>query len=338
MLPQSNDFYDSLEKIVSEELTKSGGGLKPWTPGIAKSFHEKSIRELIESEYFLNLKGTIYPFYINLIEEIFEESKNRKINLVTLSAGIGSGKNFVGSVLLWLNWYYYTTTPDHKEKFPYFDFKNATVAFILMSRDAEKAKKVVFSYVYPLFQSQFNKEYFPPNPKITSYLDIPRNKTLIFPGTGEAASALGFNIFGSVVDEINYLQGNSAKSSSSAEVEDPAEAMYNQIQGRVYSRFGEHGGMNMFISSANKVNSWMENKIASAMKNGVEMEKIFFLRIPFWKAKPKGFFNTDKEFLFNAVTMEIITDEEQIKQYYSARERAGINSMKINPVLSGLML
>jgi hypothetical protein len=242
---------------------------------------------------------------------------------------------YLAGALEWLEWFYYSTTPDKKKEYPYIDPKSTT-AFILMSRDKDKAKQVVFRNVAPLFESQFNKEYFPPNPNIRTYLDIPRNKTLIFPGTGSAASALGFNIFSGIVDEAAFLQ-QASKGSSSEEVVDQAQAMYEQINGRITSRFAFNGGMVIMITSANKYGSWVENKILDAIKFGNEKDQIFWRRVPIWKAKPLGFFPSGKEFLFNPDTYEIITDPDMVQEYFKAVSRNPLDT-PFNPFRGGLAL
>jgi hypothetical protein len=296
-----------------------------------------SFLPLIEDEYFLNLKHNLYPFHYETILEIYRERKKRKLDLVILNEGIGSGKNYLAATLEWLEWYYYITTPDRKKVWPHID-PNTTTAFILLSKTERESRKIVFEYVFRLFQSKFNREYFPPDTKTTTSLKIPRSKTLIFPGTGEAASALGYNVYSGIVDEASYLQKTASKGSSSEEVEDQAQAMYNQLHGRIYSRFGHRGGLLVMITSANKVEDYVEQKIRDAIKYGCDRDRIFYKRVPFWKAKPAEFFPTGKQFLFNAVTFEVITDEEQIKDYMKAREVLGLENMKENHVLSGLVM
>jgi hypothetical protein len=328
-----NPFYSKLEEVVKDELTV--GGLKPWTPSTAESFHRCRPRELIESDYFLNMKEIIYPFHLDTIEELYKERANRKIDVVVFIQSIGAGKTLVASALEWLEWFYFSTTPNPKEAFPFVDTKNSTTAFILMSRDADKARKVVFTNVYRMFQSQFNKEYFPPDIKIKRYLDIPRNHTLIFPGTGEAVSALGFNVYSAVVDEAAFLQ-QAAKDSSSEEVDDQAQAMFEQLNGRIYSRFQDNGGLIVFITSANKFENWVELKAKEAQELGIK-SNIFFKRAPLWVAKPKKFFPSGQVFLFNAMNYEIITDEDMIEEYMQAKSKNDLPK-DFNPLLGGLLL
>jgi hypothetical protein len=335
IIDPKTQFFDELKRVVVDELVESGTNLKPWTPAVAKSFHDKPINELIESDYFLNLKEGLHPFHKDLIEELYEEKRNRQISLVIVFAGIGSGKSYLASVLEWIEWYRFTTTPYPEIEFPFIDIAKSTIAFILMSKDANKAKHIVFNYVYNMFKTEFNKEFFPPNPKVKSYLHIPRNKTVIFPGTGEATSALGFNVFSGIVDEGAFLQ-HASSGSSSEEIEDQAEAMYDQIHGRIFSRFGSKGGLLIFISSANKVDGWMEKQVDYAIKNP-NKSNIFWKRAPLWKCKPANFFPSGQYFLFNAKTFEIVTDPDMIDEYYQAKDRLQLTS-DFNTYLGGLLL
>jgi len=77
--------------------------------------------------------------------------------------------------------------------------------FIVHNTEAQ-ARKVTFTEVAKRFDSPFNKDYFPVNPRITTELRISRNNTVIFPGTSSALSALGYNLFGGAVDEACFVK------------------------------------------------------------------------------------------------------------------------------------
>lgn len=330
----NNPLFEELANVINTDLVEAGNS-KLWNDSVAAEYHKLKPSEIFKSDYFLNIGDTLYPFFFDLADELHAERQNRKIDLVVFNMGIGSGKTYFSSALEYYEWLYFTTTPNKKQAFPGIDPETST-AFILMSRDKEKAKKIVFTNVYRHFNCQFNKDYFPPNPRVRTYLDIPRNKTLIFPGTGEAVSALGFNLFSGIVDEAAFLQAV-AKGSSSEEVTDPAQAMFEQINGRIDSRFGKNGGLIIMITSANKEGNFVENMIEKAIQDGNYKHKIFWRRAPVWKTKPPGFYPSGEVFLFNRDTYEIITDLDMIREYMDARSRLDLNT-DFNPILGGLLL
>jgi hypothetical protein len=198
---------------IKETQNQMAGGLQPWSPEIAKQFKDEfdsNLETILHNPYFLGLKSIketdtvvkdncLYPSHKDDILAIYEEKKKRDINLVILIEGIGSGKSTVNSILTYLEWFRLTCTYNPQK---YYGMMNdEIIAFIAMSRSEAQAKRVTLQKIYPKFQTQFNIEYFPPSKRRGQEIWIPRNNTLIFAGTSNAASALGYNIFGGVVDE-----------------------------------------------------------------------------------------------------------------------------------------
>lgn len=333
----TDSLYDALDKEIKDALTEKSGALKPFTTKVAEEYHNLSAGTLIRDPYFLNAAKHLFPAHQKMIEEIYEAKKQYGIKLVVISGGIGMGKTFIASAMTWLEWFYFSTTPNPQEVWPFISPETKT-AFILMSKTEVQAKRIVFDNVAKLFESEFNKEYFPPNKQTKRALIIPRNNTLIFPGTGQATSLLGYNTFSAVLDEINFLKSLTNTVSSNYS-DDPAKVMYDQANDRIFSRWGHNGGLIFAISSARLPFpfSWQEAMIYKAMQEGMEKSKIFFRRLPLWKAKPKQFFDSTGYFLFNAETFEIITDKDMVDDYLQAKERSNLPS-EYNPYLGGLSI
>ena len=207
--------------------------------------------------------------------------------------------SFMASILSYIEWFRFTA---HYNPFEHFGLaSNSTVAQVFMSKNANLAQKVMFDKVIPLFQSQFNKEYFPINSRITSRLHIPRNRTVLFPGSGDVASALGFDVWGAVVDEANFLEqvkGSKRGSGSTTEIFDQAQQMHDSLDARRESRFGNklnEAGFIIMISSARYQKDFLETRIRNLEyieqtegEEGIRRTKCFWRKRSIWEAKPKS--------------------------------------------------
>jgi len=318
------------EKVVTDSLMKSSSGLKPWTPTIAQEFANVSIEDLIFDEYFLNLKKSIYPSIVDDILDLYEERKKRPIHYVFLNEAIGSGKSFFASVISWIEWSRFAF---HFDPFKEFELaSNSTVAQVFMSRTAHLAKEVMFKKVEPLFKCQFNLDYFPPSPRITSRIEIPRNRTVLFPGSGDAAAALGYDIWGAVVDESNFLErikGSKKGSGSKEEILDQAEEMHSGLSSRRESRFGkflDKSGFIIMISSSRYANDFLEKKVQeldNIKRNegdaGVYKTKTFWRKRTFWEAKPKswfpGYWKRNEKFFMNDQHYNVVKDTFEVEVF-----------------------
>lgn len=289
--------------------TAMAGGLQVWSPEIAEQFKlefDNNLERILHDKYFLGLneskegalvakENCLYPSHKDDILAIYEEKKKRDINLVILIEGIGSGKSTVNSILTYLEWFRLTCQYDPQKYYGMMD--DEIIAFITMSRSEAQAKRVTLQKIYPKFQTVFNTEYFPPSKRRGQEIWIPRNNTLIFAGTSNAASALGYNIYGGVIDEANFLEMTEGgkKSRSITETYDAAEEMHNAMFNRMNSRFinpytGKLDGMLTMISSCRYPDDFLERKVREHLRLA-DSSHIFIRRKSLWEAKPKWYFS-----------------------------------------------
>ena len=133
------------------------------------------------------------------IYELWEERKKRRIHIVCFEEGIGTGKTFKASIILWLQWLEITL---HEPPQKYFGIDpTSQIAFVCSSRTEAQARKICFSKVKARFLSSFNRDYFPPNPRYTNEIQISRNNTFIYAGNSSALSVQGFDYYGGMMDE-----------------------------------------------------------------------------------------------------------------------------------------
>ena len=300
----AQQLYDMLQKDA-EGMSASYA----YTKAHEEEFRNKDVETLICDEYFLGLKDHIFPQHLDDIIELWEERKKRPINLALFEQSIGSGKSFVASILIYLQWYEVATIYNTQQHFGL--SPGSTIAFMTMSRTELQAKRVIFSDVFKRFQSPFNKDYFPPNPRYQKEIQIAQNNTVVYAGTSSELSALGYNLWSGCIDEANFLEVvEGSKKADHKETYDAAEAMYNAVMNRMVSRFmiaGEVPGFIVMISSRRSRDSFMERKIKEAItRQGDPTLQIFYKVHSLWQAKPEKFFPSKEYFYIDTDTFEKI--------------------------------
>ena len=338
---------------ISQAISKWGletlnddreGALRDWTPEVAaelRDYFDNDLSRLLHDDYFLGLRrprsdmateeNVLYDAHREDILAIYEENKRRPINLVILIEGIGSGKTTLYSVMTWLEWIRLICRYNpHKY---YGLMKDEIIAFVAMNRSETQAKRVTLQKVFPKFRTPFNLDYFPPSKRRGQEIWIPRNNTLIFAGTSNAASALGYNIFGGGVDEANFLETieGSKRNASATETYDAAKEMHDAINGRMMSRFlnpitGHLDGMLFMISSSRYPDDFLEKKAREHFKLG-EKSHIFVRRRSLWEAKPKWYFS-GITVPFNTKTKKIEADEETLQRLKNEAEAVRLDRQR----------
>jgi len=225
-----------------------------------------------------------------------------------------SGKTTKASILMWLSWFHLCCL----EKSPqlYYDLApNSIIALMMFSRSERQSRQVTFTEVWNRFQSPFNKDYFPPSERYSREIRISANNTCIFAGTSSALSALGYNLYGGVIDEAAYLESIEDSNKAVDGNYDAAEEMYQAIYNRMLSRFMKKGklpGLIAMVSSPQFPEDFMSRKIAEAQK--VKDSGIFWRRRSTWEAKGVKFFPEEQgHFFIDTETSEIISDINTIK-------------------------
>jgi len=170
-----------------------------WDEEKIEEIKSYSLEELICDDYFLGLKNEIRPSILEDIYKLWEEKKKRRIHIVCYEEGIGSGKTFKASIILWLQWLEITL---HESPQKHFGIEpHSRIAFVCSSRTEAQARKICFSKVAGRFMCPFNRDYFPPDPRYSNEIQIPRNKTSIYAGNSSALSVQGFDYYGGIMDE-----------------------------------------------------------------------------------------------------------------------------------------
>ena len=243
------------------------------------------MREFLENPNFVTEQDKPRPYNKQLLIDIFdhttwEEFENLgKYEEILYIAGIGSGKSYVSSMAIV---YIIHRLLCLRNPQKYFKFAKGTkIAFVNISKSFSQAKDIVFGEIKNrIDNNQWFQNFYSPDPRIKSKIRMPKNIFILPLGSNEE-SPLGYNIFGSVIDEASFHTLTKDK--------DYAEESYNQIKKRIRSRFFSKGKM-FIITSPRYVYDFAENKFEEEKEN----PKVLRRRTPLWEALPEEMFNGEK--------------------------------------------
>ena len=252
------------------------------------------IREFIESPKFLNKGGQrdssgkivepiIYP---TLMTELEQLNSGPYIESV-LTGSIGSGKSTMALYTQAYQLYRLSRLRNPHREFGLDPDSEIEIIFQSVSGslakmvDYDRFKSIVDSS--PYFQNEF-----PYDKSLKATLVFPR-RIIVRPVHGGHTAALGQNVIGGVIDELNLMAVvENSKSVVGGGLYDQAVENYNSIARRRESRFLKNGripGMLCLVSSAQYQGQFTDKKIAEAKQQG-ENTKIFVFDKRIWEVKP----------------------------------------------------
>jgi hypothetical protein len=263
-------------RIISHqiEITKTGKIREP-----------VDIVEFTESPEYMGQGAYVRPIIMDHLIELHDPDKY--YYEVVLGGGIGIGKNYFADISLAYDLYrlsclyspqsYYELAPGSK------------IVFIHQSKTEKLAKEVVFDHFgNRLDLSGYFPKYFMFDKKFRKVMKFP-HLIEVMPISSADTSALGMNVFGAVIDEMNFMSKikRSKKVERYGEEEyDQAEVLYRTILRRMESRFDRLGrlpGKIYLISSANYEGDFIDRKEEEAESN----PNIFVMHMAQWESFTK---------------------------------------------------
>jgi len=249
------------------------------------------IEEFINSRDYMNQTGSVRPAIMLKLNEFF--ASDDYIEGV-LTGAIGIGKNYFTDMAMAYMLYKLSCYENPQLEFDL--APGSTIFFIAQSKTYALAKKVVFDqFAERLRLSPYFTKNFRFDPGVKSELRFP-NQIVILPVGGNDTAALGMNVFGGVIDELNFM----ARTRDSVETRftnedeyDQAERLYSTIIRRMKSRFMQKGklpGRLMLISSRNYPGDFTSRKIEEAKVD----KSIFVMCYSQWEALPADRFEGEK--------------------------------------------
>jgi len=256
-----------------------------------------NIIEFIDNDYYMGRWGKdLFPDNRPDIEDIFDPRNNYAE--VILAGSIGYGKSYLGALgLCYMLYQLSCYVNPHKWLGA---STSSPIVLMNMSVTEKKARTIIFQRVKNMVdQSPYFKEAFKRNLRLKDTLEWnveqagtgTRSGRMIIlkPGTGEALSALGDDIYGGVCDELNFFRViEKSKMARDGKVFDPAQELYNIISRRMKSRFmagGQMVGKLFLVSSAQVPEDFIERRIAEAEESGELNNSIKLIRKSWWQGK-----------------------------------------------------
>jgi hypothetical protein len=240
------------------------------------------IVEFTESSEYMGQGAYVRPRVMDHLVALHDPEKY--YYEVVLGGGIGIGKNYFADISLAYDLYclsclyspqsFYELAPGSK------------IVFIHQSKTEKLAKEVVFDHFGNRLElSGYFPKYFMFDRKFRKVMKFP-HLIEVMPISSADTSALGMNVFGAVIDEMNFM----SKVKKSKKVErygeeeyDQAEVLYRTILRRMESRFDRLGrlpGKIYLISSANYEGDFIDRKEKEAEIN----PHIFTMHMAQWES------------------------------------------------------
>ena len=260
-------------RIISQqiEVTKSGYIRSP-----------VDIVEFVESPEYMNQGAYVRPMILENLIEL--HGGDKPYYEAVLGGGIGIGKNYFVDMSLAYDLYKLSclySPQSHYQLAP-----GSKIIFIHQSKTEKLAKEVVFDqFGGRLAESGYFPNNFPLDPSFTKVMKFP-NRIEVLPISSADTSALGMNVFGGAIDEMNFMskvKKSKKKKYSEDTTYDQAEVLYTTIIRRMESRFKSLGnlpGKLYLISSANYKNDFIDRKEKEAEDN----PHIFVMHLAQWES------------------------------------------------------
>ena len=236
--------------------------------------------QFLEDPYFLGLAGEVYP---KVLEE-FVEMNEGDYDEIVLTGAIGTAKT---TLALWVTAYHLFLLSLMVNPQRTFGLdRSSEILFVFQSINAKLAKDLDYARFKALIErSPYFMENFSFNRNLESELKFPR-RIIVRPVSGQETAAIGQNVFGGVIDEVNFMAvvENSKQSIDNGEY-DQARSLYNSIARRRKSRFmsaGRMPGRLCLVSSRRYPGQFTDVKEEEAKSN--PRIRVYARRV--WEIKP----------------------------------------------------
>jgi len=253
------------------------------------------IQEFVESPDYMGQRGAVRAPIMEHLWNIFHGEGADSLIEIVLGGAIGIGKNYLAD--MGMAYTLYRLSCYHNPQIDFGLAPGSSIVFINQSEKLSLAKKVIFEqFAARLKQSPYFTKLFPFDPNYTSELRFPGN-IVFMPVSGSTTAALGLNVYGGVLDEVNFMarvrDSKFAEYTGEAEY-DQAEKLYTSLIRRMKSRFMDHGrvpGKLFIVSSANYPGDFIDRKIKEAAEEADGSRTIYIMTMAQWESIPKEKFS-----------------------------------------------
>lgn len=239
------------------------------------------VRQFIEDPYYLGLQGQVFPRLLDDLEELFEGDYIEAI----LTGAIGWGKSTFAEIAMCRMLYEISCLRDPQKVYGL--MKGSVIVLLNVGVTLDNARKVVFQGIKnKLHTSPYFVKEFPYDAWKTNELRFPNN-VWVFPTTAGASGVIGYNVFGGVMDEVNFMAiVENSKSAATGGYFDQADTLYKSLIRRMKSRFMKRGklpGILLQVSSSRYPEDFTERRLAESADDPL----VFKRRYAQWDTLPK---------------------------------------------------
>ena len=290
---------DILSRIMKDTAANADGVVtwKGCQEFLALREEPVSVREFVESPRFLDMEGVVYPKIMPHLENI----NSGNYEEVVLTGGIGSGKTTIAITTTAYGVYQLSLYADPHAQFGLDPASEILFVFQSVNQDVARMEYKRFRERMEM-SSYFSKE-FPFDRKVEGQLIFP-NRIIVKPLVGKEIGAIGQNVFGGLLDEVNFMQRvEKSKQDADGGEHDQASVLYNSLARRRESRFmrgGKLPGVLCLASSKRYPGQFtdMKEEEAEAELKETGKSRIYIYDKRVWEVKPEGDFLGDKFSIF----------------------------------------
>lgn len=273
------------------------------------------MRTFVESPRYLNKQNVIWPAVMHELEQM----NYQDVSEVILTGGIGVAKS---TIALYTTAYQLYLLSLHDNPHAMFGLDPASeILFVMQNIKESLAKAVDYSRFRAMIEgSPYFAERFPFRSDLRDELHFPK-RVIVKPVAGTDTAAIGQNVFGGIIDEVNFMAVvEKSKKSDDGGTYDQAKALYNSIARRRESRFMTLGGAlpgRLCIVSSRKYPGQFtdvleEMRLKQLKETGRTSIYLYDKRL--WEIHPPGKFGDERFRVFVGDTSRkprIMTDDEK---------------------------
>lgn len=279
-IPDPNEKRIFLEELVGMLVD----GNKEFTAGTKWLRKPVDPKTFILSDFYLGKSGEVYPEVLRH----FIELNSGRYDEAVLTGGIGSAKTTLALYSQAYQLYLLSCLNNPQVTFGLDSASEIKVIF--QSLRLGTAKAVDYNrFASMLGSSPYFREVFPFDKNLTSVLRFPHHIE-IEPMSGSESAAIGQNIIGGIIDEVNFMAViENSKQSVDGGTYNQAVELYNSIARRRKSRFmvagGGMPGLLCVVSSKRIPGEFTDKKMEEAKTN----PRIYVYDKRVWDIKPDAF-------------------------------------------------
>lgn len=234
---------------------------------------------------------TIYPFWMEKYQEVFDT--NKEYLEIVLTGAIGIGKTVTAVVCLCYLLYLIMCLKNPQEFFKFNEGTEITIAFCNITLDL--AEGVAFETMHEYLRASpwFMERGIVTGRKKLRY-NPPHNITLSF--GSNAGHFLGKQIYAALLDEVDFTR-SALKGVDVLTAQNGIMNTYTQIKERINSRFiidGKQYGRMFLVSSKKSEHDFLESYIRKMLQDKEQSQRMLVVDEPQWVVKPSDRYSGKK--------------------------------------------